>query len=132
MKGQDMPNTYCQPGTSIDPATTSGLQFGQGLGGINTVKQTYDQINRLANDNTQTNSARATAVQQCYGVSLDPMASSKMPGTTQVFAVGPGYNYTQQQAQQICSQYGSQVATYRTITRGTTERRRLVFYWMGL
>ncbi len=111
MKGQDMPNTYCQPGTSIDPATTAGLQFGQGLGGINVVKQTYDQINRLANDNTQTNATRQTAVQQCYGVSLDAMTSNKMPGTTQVFAVGPGYNYTQAQAQQICSQYGSQVAT---------------------
>jgi hypothetical protein len=115
MKGQDTPNTYCQPGTSIDPATPSGLKLGQSLGGINAVKQTYDQINRVANDNTLTNSARATAVQQCYGVNIDAMYSSKKTGSTQVFAVsGPGgqsYKYTKDQAQQVCSQYGAQVAT---------------------
>jgi hypothetical protein len=111
MKGQNTPNTYCQPGTSIDPATPAGLKFAQNLGGINTVKQTYDQINRLANDNSQTNIARAQAVQQCYGVSFDPMNAPKAPGPTQTFAVGPGYNYTKEQAPQICAQYGAQVAT---------------------
>jgi hypothetical protein len=111
MKGQDTPNTYCQPGTAIDPATPAGLKFGQSLGGINAVKQTYDQINRLANDNTQINSARQTAVQQCYGVNLDAKATGKTTGPTQVFAVGPGYIYTRDQAQGICAQYGAQVAT---------------------
>ena len=111
MKGQNTPNTYCQPGAGIDPATPAGLKFAQSLGGINAVKQTYDQINRLANDNTQTNQARSQAVQQCYGVSIDSMTTPKQPGPTQVFAVGPGYNYTQAQASQICSQYGAQVAT---------------------
>jgi hypothetical protein len=115
MKGQDLQNTYCQPGTAIDPATPGGLQFGQSLGGVTAVKQTYDQINRLANDNTQSNSARAQAVQQCYGVSIDPKATGKSTGPTQVFAVsGPGgqsYKYTQDQAAQVCSQYGAQVAT---------------------
>lgn len=75
MKGQNTPNTYCQPGTPIDPSTPAGLNFAQSLGGINAVKQTYDQINRLANDNTQPNSARGQAVQQCYGVSLDPTST---------------------------------------------------------
>ena len=111
MKGQDTANTYCQPGTSIDPATATGLKFGQSLGGINSVKQTYDQINRLANDNTQSNNKRSAAVNQCYGISLDAITSGNTTGPTQVFAVGPGYNYTQGQAQQICSQYGAQVAT---------------------
>lgn len=111
MKGQNIPNTYCQPGTSIDPATPAGLKFAQKLGGINTVKQTYDQINRLANDNTQTNSARSQAVEQCYGVSIDVMNITKGTGPTQVFAVGPGYNYTKEEAQQVCAKYGAQVAT---------------------
>lgn len=66
-------NTYCQLGTSIDPGTTAGLKFGQSLGGINAVKQTYDQINRLANDNTKSNSERSDAINQCYGVTLDPI-----------------------------------------------------------
>lgn len=111
MKGQNTPNTYCQPGAGIDPATPAGLKFGQSLGGINAVKQTYDQINRLANDNTKTNQARAQAVQQCYGVTLDPMTTPKQPGPTQVFAVGPNYSYTQAEAPQICAKYGAQVAT---------------------
>ena len=111
MKGQATPNTYCQPGAGIDPATPAGLKFGQGLGGINAVKQTYDQINRTANDNTLSNDKRSTAVQQCYGVNLDAITSGKTTGPTQVFAVGPGYNYTQAQAQGVCSQYGAQVAT---------------------
>ena len=83
MKGQDMPNTYCQPGTAIDPTTDAGLKFGQGLGGINAVKQTYDQINRLANDNTQTNSSRSMAVQQCYGIAIDTMTDDDGTGTIQ-------------------------------------------------
>ena len=73
MKGQNTANTYCQPGTSLDPVTPAGLKFAQNLGGINAVKQTYDQINRLANDNTKTNSTRSQAVKQCYGVSIDKM-----------------------------------------------------------
>jgi hypothetical protein len=121
MKGQDTPNTYCQPGTSIDPSTPAGLNFGQGLGGINAVKQTYDQINRLANDNTQTNSARQTAVQQCYGVSLDAKATGKTTGGPQVFAVGPGYNYTKDQAQGICAQYGAQVATSQQLATAQAQ-----------
>ena len=71
MKGQQIPNTFCQPGTSIDPSTPSGLKFGQSLGGIANVKQTYDQINRLANDNTKSNDARTNAINQCYGIVLD-------------------------------------------------------------
>lgn len=71
MKGQNSPNTYCQPGTSIDPSTPEGLKFGQNLGGIDSVKKTYDQINRLANDNTKPNSAKAEAMLQCYGVTVD-------------------------------------------------------------
>jgi hypothetical protein len=121
MKGQDSPNTYCQPGTSIDPSTPAGLKFGQGLGGINAVKQTYDQINRLANDNTQTNSARQTAVQQCYGVNLDAKATGKTTGPPQVFAVGPGYNYTKDQAQGICAQYGAQVATSQQLATAQAQ-----------
>ncbi len=79
MLGQKTANTYCQPGTSLDPSTPTGLKFGQGLGGINSVKQTYDQINRLANDNTLPNDKRAVAINQCYGVNIDPIKIQQMP-----------------------------------------------------
>ena len=117
MKGQNSANTYCQLGTEIDPGTPTGLKFGQSLGGINAVKQTYDQINRLANDNTKSNSERSEAIKQCYGVTLDPMYTGKVSGPTQVFAVAsdgtmtPGYNFTQAQAKEICSKFGAEVAT---------------------
>jgi hypothetical protein len=120
MLGQNTPNTYCQPGAGIDPSTPAGLKFAQSLGGINTVKQTYDQINRLANDNTQSNQARAQAVQQCYGVTIDPMNTPKTPGPTQVFAVGPGYNYTQAEAPQVCTKYGAQLATSAQLQEAQT------------
>ena len=71
MKGQNSPNTYCQPGTSLDPNTPEGLKFGQSLSGIDSVKKTYDQINRLANDNTKSNAAKTDAMLQCYGVILE-------------------------------------------------------------
>jgi len=71
MKGQRSPNTYCQPGTSLDPNTPEGLKFGQSISGIDSVKKTYDQINRLANDNTKSNAAKAAAMLQCYGVTLE-------------------------------------------------------------
>ncbi len=79
MLGQKTANTYCQPGTSLDPSTPAGLKFAQGLGGINAVKQTYDQINRLANDNSQPNAARKKAIQQCYGLDIDPIQLQQMP-----------------------------------------------------
>lgn len=103
--------TYCQPGAPLDPNTSEGLKKGQSLGGVTTVKSYYDQINRLANDNTQTNSARSDAINQCYGVNLDPTVVNTPPGPTQVFMVGPDYMYSRSQAADVCSKYGAQVAT---------------------
>jgi hypothetical protein len=85
MKGQTTPNTFCQPGAPLDPATPTGLKFGQSLGGINAVKQSYDQINRLANDNTKRNSDRQTAVEQCYGVTLGSFSFDDSIITQKVF-----------------------------------------------
>ena len=91
MKGQNTANTYCQPGTSLDPATPAGLKFAQNLGGINAVKQTYDQINRLANDNTQTNSIRKKAVEQCYGVTIDKKPDNmKCPDNMYIYGQSAG------------------------------------------
>jgi hypothetical protein len=111
MKDQTMQNTFCQPGGEMDPSTEKGLEFGRTLGGINAVKQKYDEINRIANDNSKSNSERSEAVKMCYGVNLNPVTSNKVIGPTQVFAVGPGYDYSRDQAQSVCSQYGAQVAT---------------------
>ena len=95
MKGQNSPNTYCQPGTSLDPNTPEGLKFGQSLGGIDSVKKTYDQINRLANDSTKSNAAKADAMLQCYGVTLE----SKVEEVTKepTFSIVPYINFDSSQ-----------------------------------
>jgi hypothetical protein len=108
----DAPNTFNYPGTVIDPNTSTGSQFAQNLGGVNAVKQTYDTINRLANDNTKLNADRATALKQAYDIDLKSSASdNKIIGPTQVFAVGPGYQYSKAQADDVCAKYGATVAT---------------------
>ena len=104
-------NTFNYPGTVIDPINDSGVKFAQGLGGTAAVKQRYDEINRIANDNSKTNMQRATELKQAYGITLGQPSSNKVTGPTQVFAVGPGYDYTKAQAGEVCAKYGATVAT---------------------
>ena len=104
-------STYNYPGTVIDPNTAAGTTFAKNLGGVAAVKQQYDAINRLANDNTKSNTDRATALKQAYDITLGPPSSGAVTGPTQVFAVGPGYDYTKDQADGVCAKYGAQVAT---------------------
>jgi len=111
----DPPNTFNYPNTSIDPATDAGKQFGQMLGGVEAAKKKYDDINRLANDNSKANADRRTAIMQAYGVQLGNPASNKTTGDPQVFAVGPGYQYTRDEAPAVCAAYGAEVATTKQL-----------------
>ena len=112
---ENPPNTFNYPNTPIDPATDAGKEFGQMLGGVAAVKQKYDDINRLANDNSKTNTERKTAVLQAYGVELGTPSSNKTTGEPQVFAVGPGYQYTRAEAPAVCAAYGAEVATTKQL-----------------
>jgi hypothetical protein len=128
MLGQKTANTYCQPGTTLDPSTSAGLKFAQGLGGINAVKQTYDQINRLANDNTQPNDKRSVAINQCYGVNIDKLPTG--PAITVPYTkIDGGYlqqanggniscfsGLTLEQAQAGCNSLGSQCVAFSYAT----------------
>ncbi len=128
MLGQKTANTYCQPGTSLDPSTPAGLKFAQGLGGINAVKQTYDQINRLANDNTLPNDKRSVAINQCYGVNIDTLPTG--PAVTVPYTkIDGGYlqqgnggniscfsGLTLEQAQAGCNSLGSQCVAFSYAT----------------
>ena len=111
MKGQAFRNTFCKPGTSMDPTTPSGFKLAENKGGIRGVKQYYNQIHRTANDDSLSNVEREDAIQKCYGITLDPVVDNATPGPKQVFAVGPGYDYTRDQAASVCAGYGAQVAT---------------------
>jgi len=105
------PNTFNYPGTVIDPITDSGMQFAKSKGGVAEVQQQYDAINRLANDNSKANAQRSTALKQAYDITLGQPSSSKTTGPTQVYAVGPGYDYTKDQAAGVCAKYGGVVAS---------------------
>ena len=105
------PNTFNYPGTVIDPINDAGLQFAQGQGGVAAVQQQYDAINRLANDNSKSNADRSTALKQAYDITLGQPSSNNIIRPTQVFAVGPGYDYTKDQADGVCAKYGATVAT---------------------
>lgn len=121
MKGSNSQTVYCQPGAPLDPNTPTGMQYAQTItGGVSAIKQAYDAINRLANDNNQANTARSDAVNKCYGVSIDAIQPPKATGPTQVFAVGPGYNYKQSESQSICHKYGAVTATTAQLTNAQT------------
>jgi hypothetical protein len=111
---ENPPNTFNYPGTAIDPTTDAGLAFGQGIGGVAAVKQKYDDINRLANDNSKTNAQRADAVKKAYNVTLGSPASNLVSGAPQVFAAGVadgGYVYTREKGEQVCQALGATTAT---------------------
>ena len=99
--------TYNYPGTVLDPNTQAGLDFAQTLGGINTVKQTYDHINRLANDNTKTNEFRADAVRKAYGVNLGSADSKKNDFDIRIPAGQPAKTYDD--LKQYCKSKGKRI-----------------------
>lgn len=108
---EDPPNNrYNYPRTSVDP-TGKGLSLGQSLGGVASAKMKYDDINRLANDNTKTNAERNEAIKQAFDIDVKPISANKTTGPEQVFAVGPDYRYTKAEAAGVCSKYGATVAT---------------------
>lgn len=73
MKGQDTQNTYCYPGTSIDPSTPEGLQYARtfaGGKGVLDLKREYDRIYQIAIDDTKPNKDRRTEMKQCFGINI--------------------------------------------------------------
>ena len=121
MKGQPERNTFCQPGTSLDPNTADGFKLGQTLGGVEQVKRYYNKINRIANNDNRSNKDREKEINQCFGVPLRPVVDNATPGPTQVFAVGPGYDYSRDQAASVCAGYGAQVATKAQLAEAQTN-----------
>ena len=108
-KGEAFVDTpsYNYNGTPLDPRTSqSSLEFSQKIGGVNAVKQTYDNINRLANDNTKVNSDRSLAIQQAYGVTLNT-ANIKNDFDVRVPANVPTKSYADLKA--VCESKGQRL-----------------------
>lgn len=73
---------YCTPNGTMAPVNAKGqinpqsFQLAQKKGGVQKVKSFYDSIHKRANDNRLKDSERQQAIQQCYGVNLQPLASN--------------------------------------------------------
>ena len=61
---------------TANPRSSGGFFYSQAQGNVEQVKSAYDQIHRQANDNTQTNDARADALKKGYGITLQSKGSS--------------------------------------------------------
>lgn len=76
-------NQFCTPKGTMAPINASGqlnqqaFQTAQKQGGVQKVKAFYDTIHKRANDNRLKDSERQQAIQQCYGVDLQPLASNR-------------------------------------------------------
>ena len=103
----DSTGTYNYPGTPADPTTPAGLQLGQSLGGVEAVKQKYDAINRLANDNTKTNAERSVAIQQAYGIALGSPTSNSNDFDVRIPANQPTKSYDDMK--QLCESKGQRL-----------------------
>jgi len=115
----DIPS-YNYTGTPLDPRTSqASLEFSQNLGGVNNVKQTYDNINRIANDNTKTNSERSLAVQQAYGVTLNT-ANIKDDFDVRVPANVPTKSYADLKA--VCESKGQRLCESSEICNMRTRQ----------
>jgi hypothetical protein len=78
---------YCTSSGTMAPINAQG-QYNQTAiaaahkaGGVEAVKALYNQIHSLANDNGQSDARRKAAIEQCYGVSLEPLPDATIPGS---------------------------------------------------
>jgi hypothetical protein len=92
--GQSGQSRYCTSKGAMSPLNPDGtpnqqtMNIANSQGGVKNVKAFYDVISKTANDNTKTDDNRMLAIEQCYGVTLNP----QIPAGTDTSQVSP---YTQ-------------------------------------
>lgn len=75
-------NRFCtlqgtmSPINSIGQLNQTAFNTAQGKGGVDGVKAFYNSIHQKANDNTLRDSERKDAIQQCYGIDLNPLSDN--------------------------------------------------------
>jgi hypothetical protein len=80
-------NRFCTSNGTMAPINAQGqlnqaaFTAAQAKGGVVAVKEFYNTIHQKANDNTLDDSARKDAIQQCYGINLDPLPENTVVGT---------------------------------------------------
>ena len=77
-KGQPIQNTYCQPNAPLDPMTNTGMKLAETMS-IGNVKRMYDNIHRLANNDSADLNQRKDAIDYCYGIKMNEAPSDGVP-----------------------------------------------------
>ena len=78
---------YCTPNGTMAPIDAKGqynqtaIAMAHKAGGVDAVKYAYNRIHSLANDNSQPDVNRKLAIEQCYGVALEPLPDTTLPGS---------------------------------------------------
>lgn len=76
---------YCTTAGLLSPMSANGslqaaaIQRALAAGSITDIKSLYDKTHQLANDNSQSDSVRSGAIQDCYGVGVDAWGASPLP-----------------------------------------------------
>jgi hypothetical protein len=100
--------TFCIPGTTADPNTSSGASQANQFGGISSLRAFYDNLSLQATNNNLSAADRYGAVNQCYNVSLVPTPS---PEVYWAQPNGQGYTVEYKDAVNVAKSLGGQLAT---------------------
>jgi hypothetical protein len=100
---------HCHPNAPLDPSTDTGKKAIENLANLAAVKKLYNNTHAKANNNSFSLHDRVKEIKECYNINL------AQPPIKEVFWVGPGYNYTFEQAADIAKQFGGEVATYQQL-----------------
>ena len=101
----DVPTIYNQSGTALDPNTPSGAAFAQQFGtNIAGLKQAYDTVVTVANDNKKKNTERAPQLNQAYNIVLPSATPQRSDFDVRIPANQPTKNYADMKS--VCESKG--------------------------
>jgi len=100
--------TFCIPGTTADPNTSTGSSQANQFGGISSLRAFYDNLSLQATNNNLSAADRYGALNQCYSVSLVPTPS---PEVYWAQPKGQGYTVEYKDADSVAKALGGQLAT---------------------
>ena len=117
----NVPTIYNQPGTVLDPNTPSGAafaqQFGTNIGGL---KQAYDTVVTVANDNGKKNIERAPQLKQAYNIVLPPATPQRSDFDVRIPANQPTQNYADMKS--VCESKGMRLCHSSDLCDSTTRK----------